>query len=353
VKIGIYSSNFREHLDSNLSNQLIVNYIFGELGAESLLAFRHKKENHSTFLKSKAIPVIIPGGIRKLVEKSLVLPSLLKKNSTGALLLFDIEDVLPVKVPQFLLLSDAYQFQQKHRQFFKKLEGVITSSHKLKAQIIATSGINPEKVIVTEGLIQPAMEPPEYMDTLKFKGNLTEGREYFICADAHWTRERLVLLLKAFSRFKKMQHTGWKLILTQRGLDPARAFASAFEVLNTYKYRDDVVLFESAPEMPYAHALGGAYAAIAIDQTAGFSAAVWEAVRCGSTVLVPDHFDQNGLAALPTYLANDEESLGIKMMELYKNEGLRQQYLDSLRQKPAPPDAEPGLLLLKSRLLRS
>lgn len=132
-----------------------------------------------------------------------------------------------------------------------------------------------------------------------------------------------------------MQQTNWKLVLTHRGFNPETAFGNVFGMISSYKYKDDIVLFGQSASHTYAQALGAAYAAISAKTDDGFPAAVAEALSCGTTTLVPDPFPASSFPALPAYLAGDEASLGTKMMELYKNESLRQYYIEAI-EKHAP-----------------
>ncbi|WP_143019711.1 glycosyltransferase [Niabella drilacis] len=281
------------------------------------------------------------------------MPRLLKKNKIRALLVPDISDVLRTPVPQFLFVQDTAVYTSKSLPVLQKLAGIVVSSGLLKETLVQRTGIDPEKIIAVEGVLMPCLKPLELTALVDFKDRVTAGREFFICADTHWSREQLLTLLRAFSRFKKMQQSGWKLLLTQRGRHPGPWFSGAFDVLDTYKYRDDVILFEGSGLQDYAAAVGAAYAAITFQQDEGFPAVAGEALACqipliaaatGSKPLHPDIF---------LFDAAEEASLAQQLMELYKNEALRQQFIQRYGAHPLKLTPETGLGLLKKRLLQA
>lgn len=318
-----------------------------------MMVLLHPGQAKPDFGNNKVTVVPVAGGIHKLFGRRSAVSVTVKKSGINKLLLFDLKDAVSSNALQFLVTDDASRVEKKDFPLYKKLSGIITSSGQSKEFLMKMAGVDGNKIIVIEGLVKAKLEVPEYIDGIKFKGNVTSGREYFICADEYWTKENLVTLLKAFSRFKKMQQTSWKLLLTQRGLNPEPGNAAVFETLKTYKYRDEVILFAEGDETPYAHALGGAYCAISMQTNNAFPSAVLEAVECGCPVLVPDGFNNPTLPGLPAFLGGDDESLGIKLMELYKNEALRAQYAKNLLQHQHKTGPGPGLEELKSRLLQA
>ncbi|MGJ7030750.1 glycosyltransferase [Niabella hirudinis] len=357
MSIAVYSSNSEDDPFLDPFNTLIVNVLQSEWSGGGLLVFSRSKG---------PVPVTVDPGVRiallskrregflgRSLEKSRVLPRLLRKNKIRALILTDIKDTLRFPIPQFLLLQNAAGYTSKQLPALQKLAGIVVSSGLLKSMLVENTGLDPEKVLVVEGLLLPGLKPPEALAQLDFKNRVTAGREFFICADTQWSRKQLLTLLKAFSQFKKMQQSGWKLLLTQRGRHPGRAFSTVFDVLDTYKYREDVILFESSGAPDYAMALGAAYAAITFAQEDAFPAAAAEALTCqvpvvaaitGREPLHPDVF---------LFEAAQEASLAQRMMELYKNEGLRLQFIQRYEQHPLKLSPDAGLSLLKKRLLQA
>ncbi|MBO9617476.1 MAG: hypothetical protein J7539_00455 [Niabella sp.] len=345
MKIGVYSKEIDRRLLHNVNNLLIVNSISKWQPSPEIMVFCGGTEAGTRYLAPsiERFPLKegLSGWLGPFTGQRSGIARLLQKKDIDALLLFDVKEVLNTSVPQFLLLDDRYEPEEKDRALFQKLAGIAVSSEKIKTRLIAETGVDLQNRIVAGGITAAGLKRTAFEEQLQFREAITAGKEFFICTDDHWTKESLVLVLKAFSQFKKMQQTHWKLVLTQRGFNPQTAFGSVFGVLSSYKYKEDVVLFEQSASYTYAQALGAAYAAVSTKTDDGFPAAVAEAIACGTTTLVPDPFTDATFPVLPAYLATDETSLGAKMMELYKNESLRHYYIEAI-QKHAPLNTSGG-----------
>lgn len=356
MSIAVYSRNSEDGLDLDPFNILIINYLKRELEREELLVL--------SSAPVPAFPVLEPGMhllplsqkrggfLERSLEKKWVLPQLLKKHHIRALIWPDVKSLPGMRVPQFLLWRDTANTQKKSPEL-QRFAAIVVSSGFLKEALVKNAGVLPDKIIVVGGLLMPGLGPLDIMAQLDFKDRITEGREFFICADTHWSREQLLILLKAFSQFKKMQQSGWKLVLTQRGRDPRSSFSTVFDVLDTYKYRDDVLLFESSETSDYAAAMGAAYAAITFQQDGGFAAVACEALVCHVPVLAPATEREPLHPAVLSFDAAAEASLAQRLMELYKSEGLRRQLIQQYTAQPLKLDPETGLNLLKKRLLQA
>lgn len=354
MSVAVYSRNLKNDPFRDPYNVLIINSLKEHLSQGELVLLAPGTTPGLEALYP-GIRVVRPSGgeagfWRRLLAKRWAIPRLLKKSNAGGLLLLHPEDALRTRIPQFLLMKDTEAAEQAGLPVLQKLTGIVVSSSTLKQKLVKHSGLSPDRIIVVEGLLTPGVEPLEAAGQVAFKDRVTEGREFFICADAHWSREQLQTLLKAFSRFKKMQQSNWKLVITRRGYHPGSAFGAVFNILDTYKYREDVILFESSGAAGYAAALGAAYAAVTFQQDGGFPAVAGEARVSNVPVIAPA--SQKAQLGTEVFLfdAADDASLGRQLMELYKNEALRRQFLQPYSGNPVKPA---GLELLKKRLLQA
>lgn len=355
VSIAIYSRNLKKDLVFNRFNYLVINGLHRNLPEAELLVFSPEAIAALPWpqrgMQVMPLSKKRPDWLGRALEKKWTLPNLLKKNQVQALLLADAKDLLKINIPQFLLVPDDAAYIKNGHPALRKLAGLVVSSPALKEALVKQAGVHAHKVWVVEGLVAPGLKPVDVQAQFDFKDRVTEGREFFICADVHWSREQLLTLLKAFSRFKKMQQSGWKLLITQGGNHPKSAFSAVFAALDTYKYREDVVLFESAGAEDYAAAISAAYAAVTFQQNAGFPAAAFEALQCQVPVMASTA--QKERIHPSALLFADEAALAQQLMELYKNEGLRQQLVLQLAEESQKPAPEAGLSLLKERLLQA
>ena len=356
MSIAVYSRNSEDGLDFDPFNILIINYLKRWLGQEQLLVLSSAPVPAFPGFEPgvQVIPLAQKRGrfLDRSLERKWTLPRLLKKHHIRALIWPDAKRLLSTPVPQFLLLRDTALLQKKDPAL-QQFAAIVVSSGFLKAELVKSTGVPPDKVIVVEGLLMPGLGPLEITAQLEFKDRVTEGREFFICADTQWSREQLLTLLKAFSQFKKMQQSGWKLLLTQRGCHPRSSFSTVFDVLDTYKYREDVVLFESSETSDYAAAMGAAYAAITFQQDGGFAAAACEALVCHVPVVAPAAGTLPQYPDLFLFDAVQDMSLAQRLMELYKDEGVRRQFIQRYVAHPLKLEPETGLSLLKKRLLQA
>jgi glycosyltransferase involved in cell wall biosynthesis len=149
------------------------------------------------------------------------------------------------------------------------------------------------------------------------------GQEYFMYAGAIHPRKNLLNLLKAFSIFKKRQRSSMKLVLAGR---LAWKYGSFLKDLESYKYREDVVLTGYIPEAELIKLMASAYALVYTSLHEGFGVPVLEAMRCGVPVLTSADSAMQEIAGEAALYANprDHQAIAEGMMRLYKDEALAQ-----------------------------
>lgn len=104
----------------------------------------------------------------------------------------------------------------------------------------------------------------EWEEREQIKNTYTEGREYFLFTGNIYPPDQLILLLKAFSHFKKWQLSNMKLVLAG---PTNKKTAKLKEKLATYKYKEDVVILENpSPELTNRLFLA-AYSPVYIDKS--------------------------------------------------------------------------------------
>ncbi|MBC8033082.1 MAG: glycosyltransferase [Chitinophagaceae bacterium] len=169
----------------------------------------------------------------------------------------------------------------------------------------------------------PAAVPLSWEQKEVIKDRYTEGREYFLfVGDIDPKRHQLLVLLKAFSQFKKWQRSDMKLVMAGNNTSRTPAFKRK---LANYKYREDVLIFE-APQQPILlQLLASAYAVLYIDKKDIISIDLLNAIQsgvpviAGKTPLLEKLISNNGIFTA----LNDPEELARKLLLIYKNEDLR------------------------------
>jgi glycosyltransferase involved in cell wall biosynthesis len=96
-------------------------------------------------------------------------------------------------------------------------------------------------------------------------------------------------------------------------------------LLNTYKYRKDVVLTGYIEEEELVKLTGAAYALVYPSLFEGFGVPVLEAMRCHVPVLTSSNTSMEEIAGDAGLLFNphDPADMGDKLMRIYKDEDLR------------------------------
>ncbi|MBD0368451.1 MAG: glycosyltransferase family 4 protein, partial [Flavisolibacter sp.] len=162
------------------------------------------------------------------------------------------------------------------------------------------------------------------------KEKYTEGKEYFIYVGAIHLQKNIINLLKAFSIFKKRQRSSMKLVLCGRLVWKNDAF---FQLLKTYKYRNDVLVTGYIAEAELAHLIGSAYALVYPSLFEGFGMPVLEALQCRVPVLTSAHSAMQEISntAALYFDAADPASMADQLMLIYKDEDLRRTLIEKGR----------------------
>jgi hypothetical protein len=261
------------------------------------------------------------------------LPALLKRLNVQQLLLLN-GCPANTNIPQLVFVSSLASLQKVSGGQWKALAKRFVLKRLTKSDVIATftegqqvqlaaiKGLSAEKITSVGYTVPEAYKPITWKEREQFIDEQTGGREYFLVPQ-ETLGSNLILLLKAFSLFKKRQQSSMQLIIagnfSPTNYDP--------EKLDTYKYKADVVMLPNTSPAQMATLTACAYAVVMADEKKPAAFAAAAAIHCHVPVV---GFEGNnalqqvtGEAAL--YAANTPESLAEKLKDVYKNENLRQQ----------------------------
>lgn len=194
------------------------------------------------------------------------------------------------------------------------------------------TGIRPEareKIRVAGAFPDDGIERMTAVEKEGVRARWTGGKEFLLADLAGAPEESVMGLLKAFSLFKKRQHTQMRLVLTGT---PAGA-ARLKERLRTYKYRADVDWPEGGADVdrPAGAAdlrstlAGAAYAAIFPFEGDGLGGGLLNVWKAGVPAIVVDGglLQEMAGGAAPDFTPGDPASLAGQLMRIYKEEDLR------------------------------
>jgi len=164
----------------------------------------------------------------------------------------------------------------------------------------------------------------EWHEKIMIKATHADNNEYFLSILKDDDEENFVLLLRAFSKFKKWQQSSMKLLL----LPKYEAFEKyIFEKLKTYKYRDDVRLLENLEETQLISVVASAHSFVHISSSFADLMVLAIALQCALPVITDKNADIEeyiGNAAL--YVKEKSvDYLGDALINLYKDENLHTQ----------------------------
>ncbi len=233
-----------------------------------------------------------------------------------------VHDLSFLHYPSFIKRSHLLFYKRYTAKFLNKAKSIATVSEFSKQDIIFHYKIPGDKIDVVPNAAKEIFQPSNKEEKQITKERYTKGKEYFVYAGAIHPRKNLITLLKAFSVFKRRQQTNMKLVLAGR---LAWKYESFTESLKTYKYRNDVVMTGYLGEEELAKIIGSAYALVYPSLFEGFGVPLLEAMRCEIPVITSAGSSMQEIAedaALFTD-ANNYNDIADKMMQIYKDENLR------------------------------
>jgi len=262
------------------------------------------------------------------------LPSLLNKLQADLFVSDRINISLRSKVKQQIILPDLSFLQKenlypksesrylkKHfNQFATKATGIsVTNQH---------TGVELEKLYPqvkgkTQVIGMGLNDKIKNMDADKIqhiKDHFTNGKEYFIAYITDVSAPNSIVLLKAFSAFKKRQLSNMQLVLA---LSPSQK-EPLIKDFSTYKYRDEVKIIVPESEGTLGEITAAAYAAIYLPAMDVVEDRGLIALKNNVPLItVSNEFCKSMYNDAALYAKISDANIAEKMMLLYKNENLK------------------------------
>lgn len=279
-----------------------------------------KEHNLSINLPQNILPAFIkktkPPLLQKILKDQKYL-SILKKHSADVIV---SSNIISSKVPQCLLFNKNYSIRD-----LKKLKVIVTTSGFSKQNIIEKYPIEKEKICVANIYADEKFHPLEFEERERIKEEYADGKEYFLFSNSI-KEDNLFNLLKAFSVFKKRLKSSMQLVIASAD----EASEEFLKIFKTYKFKDDVKLFENFPKDQIAIVTAAAYAMIDPSTFNSFTLPPLEAMKCNLPVMI------NNGAAFKEYCGEaalyinpgDHKDIAEKMMLVFKDEKLRSELIE-------------------------
>lgn len=264
------------------------------------------------------------------------MPSMAKKAKADLIFSPDGFCSLHSSVPQVLAIHDlaflhfptgiSRLYRSYYRyytpQFIRKAKHIITVSEFSMRDIMDHYPHAKGKISVIHNAADKGFRPLEWNVKEQVRGKYADGCEYFLYAGSIHPRKNLLNLLKGFSWFKKRQRSNMKLILAGRLAWGADEFVRQ---LQTYKYRDEVVMTGYVSDEEMQHLVGAAYAMVYPSHWEGFGLPVLEAMQSGVPVITSSNSSMPEIGGDAAMYCDpgDSEGWGKAMGYLYKDENYR------------------------------
>lgn len=246
------------------------------------------------------------------------LPSILKKLKTYTVI--DLTgNSASFKIPHIAAIDQTINTENKNHGIFN-VDGNANS-------IIVYSQRMANKLNFTNACIIRFTAPEhfrkfEWHEKIMIKAMQADNNEYFLSVLNDDAENDFMLLLRAFSIFKKWQHSSMKLLL----LPKYESFENKIhEKLKTYKYRNDVKLLENLEEAQLTQVVASAHSLIQVSSNLADLMIFAVALKCGLPVITCKDDDVEEYLGAAAYYINEKsaESLGNALIGLYKDEDLQ------------------------------
>ena len=153
-----------------------------------------------------------------------------------------------------------------------------------------------------------------------------QGDAYFLCTAPIHDSANIIPLLKGFSLFKKRTNSNMKLVLSGvRG----EFSAAILLALDTYKYRNDIILLNNLTAADQKDLLCSTYALIHPCRWERFGMPILDALKVGVAVLTAEESSMSEMAGMAGMFFNEKDAadIGEKLIRVYNDEQMRNEMI--------------------------
>jgi glycosyltransferase involved in cell wall biosynthesis len=260
------------------------------------------------------------------IWRSAFLPAILKKNNTELILSIDGYCLKNLTVPLCVVVTDV---QKLNRRCVSKANALAVLTDKSKSYFINRYQVADKKIKVINSAASHLFHPVCDEEKDEVKKTFTEGHDYFLYNGPQLCQEDFIVILKAFSLFKKRQMSNLRLvILSSRN----QLYEKGLE---NYKYSKDVKIVGRENLTEIAGLTAAAYACILTTEEELNLIPALEAMQSAVPVIavsssgISDNFEDAVFIAAK----KDSKEIGACMMRLYTDEKLWNQLMEKGKTK--------------------
>jgi glycosyltransferase involved in cell wall biosynthesis len=252
------------------------------------------------------------------------LPSLLQKQQVDLLIHAAGVCSLRCKIPQILLVKDEAALKvgfvkKRWQQSLNKAQSIVVFDEAMQTKLLQ-QGVAKEKITTSHFFANHIFQPIDWQIKESIKAKHSDSKEFFLCHITKNAADPLVLL-KAFSLFKKRQQSNMQLLLVSENEKSSRFLA---DKLSNYKYRTEVKLLNALPANEMAELLAAAYCVLYFDN-ASLGLPLANAMQCGVPFIILQTILATEMQVNTALHANAQspEAVAEQLKIIYKDENLR------------------------------
>lgn len=235
-----------------------------------------------------------------------------------------VKDISFLKKENLFVRSELRHLKKYFKKFVTKTNCIAVTTEYVSNELNRSFPQAKAKSHIIGYALNDVTDPPGHNEIQNIKEKYTEGKEYFLAYITDVSAPNTIMLLKAFSAFKKRQLSNMQLVLavssTQKE-EPVKDLAS-------YKYRSEIRIISPANEQTEAAITSAAYAAIYLPSMDVFEYKGLFAIKNNIPLITLDNeFCKSLYGNAALYTANDEKNIAQYMMLVYKDENLRNEHI--------------------------
>ncbi|MBS4044650.1 MAG: glycosyltransferase [Chitinophagaceae bacterium] len=239
-------------------------------------------------------------------------------------------EIIPFKnsIPQILYFHLQSTKKEKSKCF--NIQKIIVNHLHSKEQLIDDFEVEENKIEILHLPPSSGFKPLPLQETSIIKDSYADSREYFLYIITSENNEQFITVLKAFSQFKKWQKSSMKLIVVSRFTQLSNINK---EKLDSYKFKEDVVIVEQPNDEQYAKILASAYATIYLSQNCNLNLPWFEILQTHQPLITSDLNEIKEIARDAALFVNDNnvDDVAAQMQSIYKDENLRSKLINKAK----------------------
>jgi glycosyltransferase involved in cell wall biosynthesis len=307
--------------------------------SDATFIFISNKNLERFSLQKNIIPVAVDSEVKNFFPRKFLFDftiSIILKKYKADIFITQNFCSLFTKVPQILIhtasgtLGDE-RIIAKKESFFKNFliskslrqaQKVITFSDFEKEEITKKYKTDAAKIEVIYFGINNNNEPINFEKREKVKEEYADGNEFFLHSGNINEEKSLINLLKAFSAFKKRQRSNMQLLFIGK---PGNNTAKFKNLLNSYKFRNEIKIWKDLPQKKMSEISSSAYALINPEIYSGNYQAALNSMKTNVPILIGAKGGMKEICkeAAIYFDPENHKDIAEKMMLIFKDETLR------------------------------